>query len=53
MKTYRIKCKCQHNFQDKTYGVGVRVANPTSKQFPDGSLDVRCTVCNSVHRVSK
>lgn len=53
MKTYRIKCKCSHEFQDKTYGNNVRVANPTSKVFPDGTIDVRCTVCNSVHRLPK
>lgn len=51
--TYKVKCKCNHDFQDVTYGKGIRVANPTSKVYPDGVIEVRCTVCNTVHRVSK
>ncbi len=33
-----IKCKCHHDFQDKTYGFGNRVHNETNKGW-------RCTVC--------
>ncbi len=51
--TYKVKCKCNHPFQDKTYGNNTRIANGTSKIYPDGSRDVRCTVCNSIYRVSK
>lgn len=50
MKTYRVFCKCSHSFQDSKYGKSVRIANPTSKRFPDGTIDVRCTVCNTIHR---
>lgn len=33
------KCTCAHEFQDKTYGKGMRVFNPSEKGKP------RCTVC--------
>ena len=29
------------------------LANPTSKVYPDGMIDVRCTVCNAIHKVKK
>lgn len=32
-------CKCEHPFQDSTYGSGNRVFNPTFKKTH------RCTVC--------
>lgn len=32
-------CSCNHEFQDKTYGKGMRVKNKTLK-------GCRCTVCN-------
>ena len=35
-----LKCDCDHEFQDKTYGKKRRVMNPTAK--PD---EFRCTVC--------
>ena len=35
------KCKCQHEFQDKTYGVGMRV-------HTEGSKGAKCTVCGNV-----
>lgn len=35
-----IKCSCEHEWMDKTYGKGQRVMNKTTK------LDIyRCTVC--------
>ncbi len=34
-------CKCKHDYQDKKYGKGKRVANKTTK----GSY--RCTVCKA------
>lgn len=52
-KTYKVKCACKSEFQDKQYGVNVRIANQTSKQHLDGTVDVRCTVCNTVQKVNK
>jgi len=43
-------CKCQHEFQDKKYGANQRVHNTTQKGDKD-SVDMRCTVCQSVKRV--
>ena len=37
-----MKCTCDHQFQDKTYGNGNRVFIQTKKS--DGKL-WRCTVC--------
>lgn len=37
--TIIIKCDCTHNYQNKQYGKGYRVANRTS------SGGTRCTVC--------
>lgn len=34
-----INCECQHEFQDKRYGAGKRVANITDNG------DARCTIC--------
>lgn len=46
----KIACKCTHDFQDKKYGAGVRIANTTAKQ--DGvNATVRCTVCKTPHQV--
>lgn len=46
-----VLCKCEHEYQDKTIGKQMRVANTTAKQDKD-SVDVRCTVCNTTHRVN-
>ena len=35
-----INCDCSHDFQDKLYGAGLRVMNPTSKEGI-----YRCSVC--------
>ena len=53
MKTFKVNCKCQHKFQEETYGKNTRLANPTAKMYPDGTIDVRCTVCNTIHKVKK
>lgn len=50
-----IKCKCPSTtpaaqYQDTTYGIGMRVANKTEKGDQQ-STDVRCTICNQVTRV--
>ena len=40
--TTKIKsCTCKHEWQDKTYGVGKRVMNSTTKE----TTTYRCTVC--------
>lgn len=39
-----IKCTCKHEFQDATYGAGMRVFNPQGKGKDQGSSYV-CTVC--------
>ena len=49
--TAKVNCTCSHEQQDKMYGVGVRVANTTAKQDKD-YVEVRCTVCSKIHRVS-
>jgi redox-regulated HSP33 family molecular chaperone len=49
--TARVSCTCSHEQQDKLYGKGIRVANATSKQDTT-SIEVRCTVCGKLHRVS-
>ena len=53
MKSYKVLCNCSHPFQEILYGKNTRIANPTSKQHPDGTIEVRCTVCNKIHRVKK
>jgi len=35
------KCDCKSEFQDKQFGVGMRLKNSTSKGF-------RCTVCRKI-----
>lgn len=50
--TAKVPCKCNHEYQDRAYGKGVRVANATQKGDAT-SVDVRCTVCSTLHRVSK
>ena len=38
-----VSCDCKHDYQDKKYGKGKRVANPLKG---DGH---RCTVCSKKH----
>lgn len=47
-----VDCKREHEFQDKRYGAHKRVANATQKG-DEKNVDVRCTVCKTVHRVNK
>lgn len=45
-----ISCSCKHEYQDKKYGVGMRVHNEAPKVGKDASGKVtgfRCTVCGS------
>lgn len=39
-----LKCTCKHEFQDKTYGPGMRVFNPIGKGSSQGDNYV-CSVC--------
>jgi len=41
-----IRCTCKHEYQDRAYGRGNRVANKTTKSDPPG---YRCTVCGREH----
>ena len=50
--TAKVFCKCAHEFQDKTYGKNVRIANYLPKKNTLSTTQpVRCTVCNAVHEV--
>lgn len=49
--TARVQCSCVSEQQDKICGKGIRVANATAKQ-DSTFVEVRCTVCNKIHRVS-
>ena len=41
-----VKCTCKHEFQDKKYGKGMRLANQGAVNFGD---KFRCTVCGKEH----
>lgn len=47
-----VNCNCNHEFQDRRYGNGRRVANATQKSKVDNKTDVRCTVCKTIHTVN-
>jgi hypothetical protein len=49
--TALVQCKCVHEDQDKLHGPHIRVANTTQRQDKD-FIEVRCTVCKTIHRVS-
>jgi hypothetical protein len=40
-----LACTCKHDYQDQTYGPGLRVHNPYRTPAPGGW---RCTVCSKV-----
>lgn len=46
-----LQCVCEHDFQDKKYGKGMRVMNPANQR---GKMPgrYRCTVCGK-ERFSK
>lgn len=46
-RTELLKCTCQHEFQDATYGNGVRVHNVNAKG------EAFCTVCSPSYRRNK
>ena len=45
MSTKIMKCSCEHEYQDKTYGKHQRVFNPTTKKSGD-KIIYRCTICS-------
>lgn len=52
-KITKVQCKCTHEFQDQQYGKNVRIANATEKQPSQDKVEVRCTVCKTLHTVNK
>lgn len=42
------KCSCTHEFQDQTYGQGMRVMNPAGKAGGEAKF-YHCTVCGKEH----
>jgi len=44
-----IKCKCKHDFQDRKYGKGNRVANKRSSDKNKG--EAKCTVCGNIRTI--
>jgi hypothetical protein len=38
-------CSCKHEDQDNLHGKQERVMNHTSTKVPEGSVEIRCTVC--------
>ncbi len=42
-----MPCKCEHAFQDKTYGKGLRVHN-FARNVNNKQGGWRCTVCGTV-----
>ena len=44
MEMKRITCKCQHTFQDKKYGSGVRLHN----KMASTKANWRCSVCGDL-----
>ncbi len=53
--TRNVACNCKHEFQDKVYGIGRRLANLVTKTLKSASnqCDYRCTVCGKAHTVNK
>lgn len=47
-----MKCTCNHEFQDETYGKGMRVFNPIGKGSNQGDNYI-CTVCGKTSGGSK
>jgi hypothetical protein len=48
-KTKIVKCTCEHKFQDKEYGKGMRATTPNNKAQAEKRFVVRCTVCGREH----
>jgi hypothetical protein len=48
-KTQLVQCKCTNEYQDKTYGKGMRVTTPKNSEQAKKHFVVRCTVCGAEH----
>lgn len=44
------RCNCQHEFQDKQYGKGMRLMNVRDQQKHKNEMI--CTVCGAKHNVA-
>ena len=53
MATAKVSCSCKHEWQDKEHGKGVRVANARPPVKDRSDIEVRCTVCKTLHRIPK
>ena len=51
MKSFKVQCKCKHDYQDQIHGKQVRVANPCKGCNTPGQTNVRCTVCGTVYTI--
>lgn len=54
----KVLCSCKGQsaeFQDRTYGKDVRIANFVTKSEKSGltKVDVRCTCCGKLHSIEK
>lgn len=48
----RVHCDCQHEFQDRMYGKGIRAGLPVDKSRKTGSGRLTlatCSVCGRLH----
>lgn len=50
-KTRIVSCGCKSEFQDRTYGKGMRVTTPNNKEQANKNFVVRCTVCGRQHNL--
>jgi hypothetical protein len=44
----KVRCTCKHEYQDRVYGQGIRVANPVENVNKNYGR-YRCTVCSKAH----
>lgn len=51
-KTLKAACTCKHEFQDKTYGKGVRICTPVLNKNAHTQQQGRCTVCGKIHNIA-
>lgn len=42
--TIKVRCTCEHEFQDSRYGKGIRIAN-----LRKAGTESSCTVCGKTH----
>lgn len=51
-KKMLVRCDCKSEFQDKTYGAGIRVANQVVTKSGTEKRG-RCTICGKEHTEKK